>query len=316
MIDTLISIYLISRLLIVSWIFEVFILMNIAHPIPYQGSKRGLARHIINYVPGDTERLVEPFAGSAAVSLAVAHHKKANSFWLNDLNEPLAGLWARIINQPQAVAKKYKELWEEQEGQERTYYDYVREQFNKTQKPDYLLYLLARCVKAAVRYNSNGEFNQSPDNRRKGTRPATMRARILGAAALLSGKTIITSKDFRDVLNEATPADVVYMDPPYQGVCSNRDRRYIGSLRFETFVESLESLNSRGVSYIVSYDGRTGTKKFGKSLPASLNLVHKEIKTGKSSQATLLGRDEDTYESLYLSPALVERLGRTISADK
>lgn len=290
--------------------------MNVPHPIPYQGSKRGLAGHIIKYIPDNTIRLVEPFAGSAAVSLAMASNKKARSYWLNDLNEPLANLWSLIINQPETVADAYRKLWEEQEGQERTYYDEVRQKFNDTQMPEYLLYLLARCVKAAVRYNSNGEFNQSPDNRRKGTRPAKMKAQVLGASSLLAGKAVVTSRDFREVLDEVTADDVVYMDPPYQGVCSNRDRRYIGSLGFENFVEALEALNTRGVSYIVSYDGRTGTKKFGKALPTSLNLVHKEIKAGKSSQATLLGRDEDTYESLYLSPALVTRLERTENIER
>lgn len=290
--------------------------MNIPHPIPYQGSKRGLTQHIIKYIPANTKRLVEPFTGSASVSLAVASHKKARSFWLNDLNEPLSKLWLLIINQPETVSRKYQELWEEQEGQERTFYDEVRGQFNKTPKTEYLLYLLARCVKAAVRYNSNGEFNQSPDNRRKGARPSTMKHQILGASHLLKGKTIVTSNDFREVLNEVTPTDVVYLDPPYQGVCSNRDRRYIGSLNFDSFVESLEALNANSVSYIVSYDGRTGAKKFGRPLPPFLNLEHKEIKAGKSSQATLLGRDEDTYESLYLSPALMKRLERLEPVEK
>jgi DNA adenine methylase len=33
-----------------------------------------------------------------------------------------------------------------------------------------------------------------------------------------------------------------------------------------------------------------------------------ELEAGRSSQATLLGRAEVTVESLYLSPALAERL--------
>jgi len=60
--------------------------MSVPHPIPYQGSKRGLARAIISYFPQDAARLAEPFAGSAAVSLAAAYYGKANSFLLNDLN--------------------------------------------------------------------------------------------------------------------------------------------------------------------------------------------------------------------------------------
>lgn len=282
--------------------------MNVWHPIPYQGSKRNLARYILQYVPSNADRLVEPFAGSAAVSLAAATSKRISRFWINDLNAPLCNLWSRIIDQPETIAQSYRDLWEEQEGQERTYYDEVRARFNQTHEPELLLYLLARCVKASVRYNSNGEFNQSPDNRRKGARPSTMKAQILGASSLLRGKTLITNHDFRDVLLDVTPTDIVYMDPPYQGVASNRDSRYIGTLDYDGFVCSLEALIARDVSFIISYDGRTGAKKFGNDLPSQLGLTHKEINAGKSSQATLLGRDEDTYESLYLSPALIERL--------
>lgn len=255
-----------------------------------------------------TTRLVEPFAGSAAVSLAAACKHKAESYWLNDLNKPLADLWSRIITEPEAVATAYKRLWNAQEGNEAEYYKRVRAKFNETHKPECLLYLLARCVKAAVRYNGNGEFNQSPDNRRKGMKPSTMTAQIMGASSLLGKRTRVSSVDFRELVSELNANDLVYLDPPYQGVCSNRDRRYIGSLDFESFVSSLEALNNKSVSYIVSYDGRTGNKKFGKTLPSSLNLEHEEIKAGKSSQATLLGRDDYTYESLYLSPALIKRL--------
>jgi DNA adenine methylase len=44
---------------------------------------------------------------------------------------------------------------------------------------------------------------------------------------------------------------------------------------------------------------------FGKPLPVSLRLERIEIDAGRSSQATLLGKDARTCESLYLSPALV-----------
>lgn len=284
--------------------------MNIPHPIPYQGSKRGIAKHILKYLPEDVDTLIEPFAGSAAVSLAVASQSKAKHFLINDVNEPLIRLWQQMINRPQRIANAYKILWEQQRGREREFYDRVRDSFNKTQRAEFLLYLLARCVKAAIRYNSNGEFNQSPDNRRKGAHPATMLTQIVGASALLKGRTRVECKDYRDVLHEVSQLDVVYLDPPYQGVCGGRDRRYAQSLSYDNFVASLEELNGNNVSFIVSYDGRTGAKKFGKPLPASLGVTHIEIKAGKSSQATLLGRNEDTFESLYLSSALVARLGK------
>jgi DNA adenine methylase len=282
---------------------------NIPHPIPYQGSKRNLAQAIIAYFPEEAERLIEPFAGSAAIALAAAHRGKVQQYILNDLNAALIALWDEIINNPTRIADAYAALWLAQKGQERAFYDHIRTQFNTLQRPDYFLYLLARCVKASVRYNAKGEFNQSPDNRRKGAHPTTMRRHIIGASALLRGKTVLASTDYREIIAAALPSDIIYMDPPYQGVGRNRDPRYIGHLSFEDLVESLRALNERGVSYIVSYDGRTGSKQFGQLLPEFLGLTHIEIDAGRSSQATLLGRTSNTIESLYLSPALIARLG-------
>ena len=177
-----------------------------------------------------------------------------------------------------------------------------------TGRPDLYLYLLARCVKGSVRYNSCGEFNQSPDNRRKGMRPETMRQQILGVSHLLRGKTDITALDYREVLGKAMPGDLVYMDPPYQGVCRNRDPRYFEAVYVGDFIAALGALNRRGIRYLVSYDGRTGDKIHGGILPQELNLTLIELYAGRSSQATLLGRDEITIESFYLSPALADEL--------
>ena len=46
----------------------------------------------------------------------------------------------------------------------------------------------------------------------------------------------------------------------------------------------------------------------GRPLPVRLGLQLVELDAGRSSQATLLGRDEITVESLYISPALAARL--------
>lgn len=282
--------------------------MKVPHPIPYQGSKRNIAPEILRYFPEHIEVLHEPFAGSAAISLAAAARGLGAKYWLNDLNKPLMDLWDRIINHPKELSQQYERLWHEQQDDSRSYYDKIRDDFNITGRPDYFLYLLVRCVKASVRYNADGQFNQSPDNRRRGARPSTMRNMIFGASYLLRGKTKITSRNYRDVLLRAKPADLVYVDPPYQGVCRNRDNRYLTGVQFCEFVEALEELNKRRIRYIVSYDGRTGNKVHGRLLPPDLNLTHVEIHAGRSSQATLLGRDDLTVESLYLSPELTENL--------
>ena len=283
--------------------------MIVPQPFQYQGSKRSLAPMILNFMPPKFQRLVEPFAGSAAMTIACASRARASQYWINDLNKPLAELLNLIINRPEEIADHYAQLWKGEAVDALEHFYTVRETFNRTQDPKLFLYLLARCIKGAVRYNSEGLFNQSPDKRRLGTRPETMRQNIIAVSMLLRGKAITTSHDFRDVLAAADANDVVYMDPPYQGTSGERDSRYLAGLSFDDFVTALDGLNSRGLRYVISYDGRTGDKSYGEPLPAYLKLSLIELEAGRSSQATLLGREEETVESLYLSPALAAQVG-------
>ncbi|MFC1783269.1 DNA adenine methylase [Planctomycetota bacterium] len=282
---------------------------GIPQPFPYQGSKRMLASQIVGSIPSGMKCLVEPFAGSAAISLAAAYLGKADRYLINDRHKPLYKLWKAILKEPDHLTAQYRRLWTEQIGKERKYYDYIREEFNQTHGPHHFLYLLARCIKAAIRYNRKGEFNNSPDNRRKGMHPDKMEQNIRLASEILKGKTKISCRDYREILGNVTHHDLVYMDPPYQGVCDTRDHRYCHSVYFNEFVTALESLNKKKIPYLVSYDGRTGQKVYGEPLPDDLGLEKVEIHVGRSTQATLLGRVHHTYESLYLSPALIKRLG-------
>jgi len=273
-------------------------------PIPYQGSKRQLAARILAYFPTDVSRIVEPFAGSAAITIAAALRCVAGKFWINDAHAPLMNLWRAIIQNPDAISLAYAKLWSAQLGNEREFFNLVRDRFNRSHEPADFLYLLARCVKGAIRYNSNGEFNNTPDNRRKGARPAEMRQRIEHASSLLLGRTKITAWDYTRVLEKCSRKDLVYMDPPYQGVCGNRDQRYLPKIKHDEFCAELQRLNQRNIRYVISYDGRTGDKEYGQPMPEELGLTHIELHAGRSTQATLLGRSDVTYESLYLSPNL------------
>lgn len=278
--------------------------MTVPQPFQYQGSKRLLAAAILRHLPAACGRLVEPFAGSGALSIAGAAGGRARTFWLNDLNKPLAGLVDLVIHDPGHLGDFYQDTWRGEPAEALDHYYQVREDFNRDQDPRLLLYLLARCVKGAVRYNSDGGFNQSPDKRRLGTLPATMRRNILAVSMLMRGRTAVTSADYREVLADVTTSDIVYMDPPYQGVCGERDSRYLAGISFDEFVAALARLNDRGIRYLISYDGRLGSRVYGEPLPSCLDLTSVEIEAGRSAQATLLGRDDVTIESLYFSKTL------------
>jgi len=257
--------------------------MKIPHPIPYQGSKRNLAQKILSFFPANTMTLFEPFAGSAAISIAAAFRKRSKHFHLNDINAPLIALWDSIINRPEQISEQYAKLWHAQIGHEREFYDQIREKFNRTSRPDFMLYLLARCVKAAIRYNFNGEFNQSPDNRRLGRHPAMMKNDIHAISVIFKRKCTLTSMDYKQVLKLATKDDLLYMDPPYQGTFASGGFRYYDDIELEDFIDSLKTLGAKNIPFILSYEGRTGNKTFGEFLPSRLKLARIEVAAGRSS---------------------------------
>lgn len=287
-------------------------MLKLPHPIPYQGSKRNLAPLIARYIPAEIDTWFEPFAGSAAMSIWAAHHRRPKRIVLGDSLEPICALWRAILENPDRTAKRYAEIWHGQTEGDWEYFNRVRDRYNSDRDPVDLLYLICRCVKNAVRFNSKGRFTQSHDKRRLGMQPEKMARAILGASTVLRGRTEVRHGDWLATTADAGPRDFNYMDPPYLGTTIGRDKRYAEQLPFERLVDGLKVLLGRGVPFALSYDGQTGEKVYGPPLPDELGLTRLLLHAGKSSQATLSGRDEDTIESLYLSPGLGEPTAEVI----
>lgn len=282
--------------------------MKIPHVIPYQGSKRKLASQILDHLQHEVKGTVyEPFAGSAAITLAAASSEIGSNYVIGDKFSPLIELWKLIIDDPNYVAESYDRIWTEQLDDPKGHFLEIRKQFNAKQDPVMFLYLVARCVKNAIRFNAYGEFNQSADNRRLGMRPDKVLKESFAISSILKGKTKVVTGDFMEILKDAGPDDLVYMDPPWQGTSLKKDPRYAYLLDLDELIAGLKELNERGVPYLLSFDGTCGEKSYGKELPNYLKLGRVGLNAGRSSQAILLGRDDVTIESLYLSPAMIEK---------
>jgi DNA adenine methylase len=279
---------------------------NLPHPIPYQGSKRLLAGTILGVLGSRrVSCLYEPFAGSAAITLAAANRAVADRFVIGDTLAPLVEIWRSILKDPGRLAASYARIWKKQLEADAGYYMRVREEFNRSNDPAKLLYLLARCVKNSPRWNREGKFNQSEDKRRLGMQPEKMAKAIQGAYCLLRGKAEAITGDFETTLASAGSGDVVYMDPPWEGTSGGRDPRYHSGLERDRLINALRDLNRRRVPWLLSYDGRCGEKTYGDPLPVDeLQAKRIELEAGRSSQATLNGVVAMTVESLYVSVSL------------
>jgi DNA adenine methylase len=278
--------------------------MRLPHPLPYQGSKRRLARLIGEFVPRTIGTWYEPFAGSAAMTLWAAHRGIAKRYVIADSLEPIANLWRDLIAHPDKIADRYEQIWLGQNAAGYDYFNEVRNRYNTDKDAVDLLYLICRCVKNAVRFNRTGAFTQSVDKRRLGMRPDKMRATIFGACSILTGRTEVRVGDWIETTQDAKESDFLYMDPPYLGTSIGRDKRYAHQISQQQLIGGLAHLRQRGIRFALSYDGMTGGKEYGPALPETLGLTRLLLHAGTSSQATLNGQSAETIESLYLSPGL------------
>lgn len=289
-------------------------------PFPLQGSKRSQVPIINQLLPTDCSRIVEPFCGSAAVSIGARYHQKTECVAISDSNLSIMRLWQAILIDPNSLAEQYAKIWYGQfdsteisrKSDVRAYFKMVRDRYNDAGhdrgEPADFLFLLNKIVKGALRYNGNGRMNQSADSRRLGAKPSTVRTRLLATSNILHGASAIC-RDYTVALEEASMDDVVYLDPPYQGTTDTRDKRYISGLSVDDFEDNVREASNRGLSLIISYDALRGEAIYGRPLDPAIGLLPLDIVTGLSAQGTLLGRKRETHETIYLSPALVERLG-------
>lgn len=280
---------------------------NIPHPFPYQGSKRKIAPQIIERCQlSSINCVVESFAGTAAITLALLHLGIVDNAVINDKNEHIYLLWKEIHDNPSQLCDLYEYHWSSQLSDPKGYFIDMRNKLNNEYAPEVFLYILARIVKGAVRYSQKGRFSQSCDNRRLGMKPDKMRQNILSVSRLIKDRVSIQNLCYtdKDLYTSDGANTLVYLDPPYQGVSFTADKRYIDGVAYEDFSNFLEKRLIHNPHIVISYDGMVGDRVVGKMLPETLPLDHYFINAGKSAQETLIGRSATTFESLYISKTI------------
>lgn len=165
----------------------------------YPGSKARLAKRIAAMLPSG-KRFVEPFAGRGNVYFYVAAHGMYPSYWLND-DKTAPFLFTmrigHILSVPESGHEslvKYRARFRDKNG-------------SPLSRNHALLVEPYLCWNGGVYGQSGGT--------RGGTR-AGFQEKIRVASEILRGtETEITRLDYREVLAQCGPGDVLYIDPPY-----------------------------------------------------------------------------------------------------
>lgn len=274
--------------------------------IKWTGSKRKQASLIAKEIP-PYEKYFEPFLGGGALLYLFAHKGAVAS----DIYKPLIDLWKLIQTEPQSVISDYENKWKilddeykqlqannvkNVDGLPKIFYE-CRNRFNQTQNPLDLNFIMRTCVNGIVRFNSQGEFNNSFHLSRQGMKPEQFAKNVSLWNNKIQGVEF-KCQDYEETLSEAKKGDFVYFDPPY----ANSHNRYSKDLDIEKFYLSLENLNRREIKWALSFDGSRAEKDYTTEIPAELFKRKLFLSNGNSSVSnTLNKKKEEVLESLYLN---------------
>lgn len=261
--------------------------------IKWSGSKRSQSEKIKSFLPYSFDTYYEPFIGGGSMLYAINPQKSI----CGDICLPLIDLWNEIRDNPEKLAKGYEARWTRLQNDGHLVYYEIRNDFNKRKSPYDLLFLSRTCVNGLIRFNNQGEFNNSLHHSRPGINPNSLRDIILDWSARIQGARFIAG-DYSDTTEEAKANDIVYLDPPY----FHTKGRYFGTIDYERFLNYLEDLNVRGVKYLLSFDGLRGREDYTVNLPKELYKRHELIPSGNSTFKKVIDKEtEKVLESLYLN---------------
>ena len=260
--------------------------------IKWTGSKRSQAAKIAEFVP-EHSRYIEPFLGGGALLYLVA----TPGAIVGDIYKPLVDLWLLVQREPMRVIDDYKAQWLALQEDLPAYFYSVRDRFNQEQNPLDLSFLTRTCVNGIVRFNHKGEFNNSFHLSRRGMDPKRFAQVVQAWTRALDGVRVLC-QDYEQTTEEAKSGDFVYLDPPYAG----SKNRYTENLDLDRIFGELDSLNSRGVMWALSFDGKRGSKDLSHPVPEELYKRRLLIPSGHSAIGKVLnGPFESVEESLYLN---------------
>ena len=179
--------------------------------LKWAGGKAKLVPFIESNLPKlPRKRLIEPFVGSAAVSLSL----EFESYLLNDLNSDLIALYKVLKKEKQDFIDYAHTFFIPENNNENKFYE-LRDIFNESEdvleRSALFVYLNRHAFNGLCRYNSKGKFNVPFGSYKSPYFPE----REMQGFVAKSERFEFMCGDFQKVLDMVDEKDVIYCDPPY-----------------------------------------------------------------------------------------------------
>lgn len=257
--------------------------------IKWSGSKRLVATQLADCFPS-FERYFEPFVGGGSM-LPYSNSKEG---YASDIIPELINLWEHIKTDPCSVAEEYRVRWEDLQNNGVDVYYKIREDFNLTRNCHDFLFLTRTCVNGLIRFNANGNFNNSFHLSRPGISPDRLKPQLFLWSNAIQ-KITFQSCDYREALADVRKGDFIFLDPPYGGT---KGRYQATPFDLMAFYNELERLNTIGAKWMLTFDGKAGDRTYSYAPPTELYKSRFPIHTGNSAFTKLENKKIDKIEEL------------------
>lgn len=254
----------------------------------YTGSKRSLAPEILEYFPEEIDVMIEPFCGSASITLTMIENNwSVNKYIISDTNQHVVNLLETCKNNPDLLIENYEKFWnefnlEKQDQQDQIdwrkhVYKEKRNKFNESFDPCDFFCLINTCVNGLIRFNSSGLFNTSCHFTIPGANPKTVKKHIIQNSNRLQ-LVDIYHKSYNEYEFDS---GFFFLDPPYLQSTS----MYKDKFNHDQFFDWLKNCES----FIMTMDQGLDIQW----------LRHIDLKAVRSSHSTV-----NNQETKYISERL------------
>lgn len=190
-------------------------------PIKSQGIKTKLVPWIQSIIPSDFNGTwIEPFMGTGAVAFNVAPQHAI----LCDTNPHLINFYSGIASgkiTPEIVKEYLTREGATLLSKGEDHYYFIRERFNAKHSPLDFLFLNRAGFNGMIRFNRKGGFNipfcRKPQRFAQAYVTKITNQVVWVSKIIKAKKFIFKCQDFSKTIQEASPTDIIYCDPPYIG---------------------------------------------------------------------------------------------------
>lgn len=235
------------------------------------GNKFKMAEEICSYFPTHYGAVYDVFVGSASILATVSPDRGVGS----NTFAPLIEIWSTLKSDPDQLKTWYAERWQfAMAGDKKERYEEIKAAYNRSPNGADFLFLTRACYGGVIRFRKADGYMSTPCGPHRPIPPHSFGLRVDEWHRRLRGCEFRLA-DYRAVMDEAKPGDLVYCDPPY----SHSQSILYGAqdFRLQQLLKKIGECQQRGVYVALSIDG---TKKSGNmicDLPIPEGLFEREV---------------------------------------